>query len=447
MGREGHGLCRQALERLANVAVVPTCEVVARALGLEGDLGVARLLSPRHSEEGVDGRAAGAVEGHPAAVGHLRVDLHGLGAAERGPLGEGDRALGIDEPSGEALGGRLDEGLGRRRGGGRVDGLALGARLGPQDVLAPHIHEVDVADLLEGRGNPYHWLLGRALINRHARRSQIENVAVLVLPSDELEAVLGGSRRGHKRLAPLDLLGIDELAVHIEVISDGHLVRRGHYIDGEVLDVEGLDVGLGLAGVDLGHGRGVIGHVVDGHVLAFEVRIEEADVHLAVGLDLLAVLDEGHVDGLVAVESLALLGHGFFDSLAHGAVAHALGVNLGPGGDDAGFGGHLHGDAADVGVALERLGSGGLLGCSLALLRHGGRLGLGGGLGLVHLLRGLLRFRAVGLVLGLRLGLFDILQRGDDLSAVSLGGGVGARVVREHGHVQEREHQKHRQQD
>ena len=88
----------------------------------------------------------------------------------------------------------------------------------------------------------------------------------------------------------------------------------------------------------------------------------------------------------------------------------------------------------------------GLFGC-LGLLRHGGCLGLGGGLGLVHLLRGLLRFRAVGLVLGLRLGLFDILQRGDDLSTVSLGGGVGARVVREHGHVQEREHQKHRQQD
>ena len=34
-----------------------------------------------------------------------------------------------------------------------------------------------------------------------------------------------------------------------------------------------------------------------------------------------------------------------------------------------------------------------------------------------------------------------------DFNAVSLGGGVGARVVREHGHVQEREHQQHRQQD
>ena len=88
----------------------------------------------------------------------------------------------------------------------------------------------------------------------------------------------------------------------------------------------------------------------------------------------------------------------------------------------------------------------GLFGC-LGLLRHGGRLGLDGGLGLVHLPRRLLRFRAVGLVLGLRLGLFDILQRGDDLSAVSLGSGVGSGVVREHGHVQEREHQQHRQQD
>ena len=70
-------------------------------------------------------------------------------------------------------------------------------------------------------------------------------------------------------------------------------------------------------------------------------------------------------------------------------------------------------------------------------LLDGGLLLLLGGGGGYHLLRGLLRFRAVGLVLGLRLGLVDILQRGDDLGVVSLGGGVGARVVREHGHVQE----------
>ena len=316
VGREGHGLRRQALERLKSVALVPTCEVVARALGLEGGLDIARLISPCHNEEGIDGRAAGAVEGHPAAVGHLRVDLHRLGTAELGPLGEGDCALGIGVPSGEALGGGLDEGLGRRRGGGCIDGLALGARLSPQNVLAPEVHEVDVADLLKGRRNLYCGLLGRVRINGHAGISQIEDASVHVLPSDELESVLGGSRGGHKRFAPLDLLGINEFVSHIELVGDGHLLRSCHHVDGEVLDVEGLDVDLGLAGVDLGHGRSVVGHMVDGHVLALEVRVEEADVHLAVGLDLPAVLDEGHVDGLVAVEGLALLGHGLLDGLA-----------------------------------------------------------------------------------------------------------------------------------
>ena len=267
-------------------------------------------------------------------------------------------------------------------------------------------------------------------------------------PAEEHLIRIGASGSGRLKngVALRYNLSVDLLLAVVELVGHESAVGRAcHHVDGEVLNVEGLDVGLGLAGVDLGHGRGVVGHMVDGHVLALQVRVEEADVHLAVGLDLLAVLDEGHVDGLVAVEGLALLGHGLFDGLAHGAVAHALGVNLSPCGDNAGFGGHLHGDVADVGVTLERLGGGGLLG--FRLLRHGGCLRLGGGLGLVHLLRGLLRFRAVGLVLGLRLGLFDILQRGDDLSTVSLGGGVGARVVREHGHVQEREYQQHRQQD
>ena len=149
------------------------------------------------------------------------------------------------------------------------------------------------------------------------------------------------------------------------------IARRANHIDREVLDIEGLDVGVGLAGVDLGHGRSVVGHVVDGHVLTLEVRVKEANVHLAVGLDLLAVLEEGHIDGLVAVKGLALLGHGLFNSLAHSAGAHALGVNLGSGGDDAGFGGHLHGDVADVGVAFECLGSRNLLGHRLLFSLRG----------------------------------------------------------------------------
>ena len=82
------------------------------------------------------------------------------------------------------------------------------------------------------------------------------------------------------------------------------------------------------------------------------------------------------------------------------------------------------------------------IGCRRLLL-DGGVLLLLGGSGDCHLLRRLL---SLGLFRR-GLGLVDILHRVDDLSAVSLGGGVGARVVREHGHVQEREHQKHRQQD
>ena len=80
-----------------------------------------------------------------------------------------------------------------------------------------------------------------------------------------------------------------------------------------------------------------------------------------------------------------------------------------------------------------------------------------GGLGLVHLLCGLagLGLLLLGSALALlRLFLGLVRRRVDDVEALGLLDGRlrgvlvrGVGVVREHGHVQEREHQKHRQQD
>ena len=417
---------------------VPAGELIARARR-GGSAG--RMAALRHELLLNIGPAVGVI-GDPAALLDTREEHHVLVAHRKSFNRIAGKGLVLVPPRDGLVAGE------RIRNAVRGDLVALESGLSPDNasVIGGIAHKEDMVSNAVARDHS----------NRLARLRHCSGptesegfVGPLGIPAEESlagEALCGRLEDLLAFLHGLDAHRDGVVSATIELIGND-IARRTDYIDGEVLDVEGLDVDLGLAGVDLGHGRGVVGHVVDGHVLAFEVRVEEADVHLAVGLDLLAVLDEGNVDGLVTVEGLALLGHGLLDGLAHGAVAHALGVNLGSGGDDAGFGGDLHSDVADVGVALERLGGGGLLGCSLGLLRHGGCLGLGGGLGLVHLLRGLLRFRAVGLVLGLRLGLVDILQRGDDLGVVSLGGGVGARVVREHGHVQEREHQEHRQQD
>ena len=148
-----------------------------------------------------------------------------------------------------------------------------------------------------------------------------------------------------------------------------------------------MDSGIGLARVDLSHCRGIVGHMEYGDAVALDVRVEKADVNFSVGLDLLTFFDESHIDGRIACQSLAVIGQCLFHGLLNSGVVDLLGVNLGSGGDDAGFGGHLHGDVADVGVALECLGGGGLLG--RRLLRRSGRLGL------VHLPR-----RLIGRVFG-----------------------------------------------
>ena len=75
-----------------------------------------------------------------------------------------------------------------------------------------------------------------------------------------------------------------------------------------MLDVEGLDSGVSLARVDLGHGRGVVGHMEYGDAVALDVRVEKANVNFSVGLDLLTFFDESHIDGCIACQSLAVIG-------------------------------------------------------------------------------------------------------------------------------------------
>ena len=236
--------------------------------------------------------------------------------------------------------------------------------------------------------------------------------------------------------------------------GDSLLLDRGS-LDLDLLANQNVDVarlgrssiGEGSCAVILNLGNlNDVGSVLDlhnGNLVAVDSSVAERHLHLLGGRHFVArSIEESDAVSRLLLDLLALSSHGFLDRLLDSARGYRL---------------HLHGAVGrkrtlgsfhDDSHSIARLG-GQALGriALLGLLRHGGCLGLGGGLGLVHLLRGLLRFRAVGLVLGLRLGLFDILQRGDDLSTVSLGGGVGARVVREHGHVQEREHQKYRQQD
>ena len=122
-----------------------------------------------------------------------------------------------------------------------------------------------------------------------------------------------------------------------------------------MIHVEALHGGVGLAGADGLDRCGVVGYAVDAHLFAFDVGVEEAHVHGAVGLDLVAVLvEQGHVDGRSALEGLALvldlLGHGVDDVLAldrSGLHRRALGQHARGGGD-------LHEHVAGGGVALER---------------------------------------------------------------------------------------------
>ncbi len=227
-----------------------------------------------------------------------------------------------------------------------------------------------------------------------------------------------------------------------------------------MLSLKALSIGRSGLGVHFSYRRSVIAYVVDRDIVAIDSCIGERYVHGAVGLDLLTIIHEGNVDSRIVLKGLALVGHGLFDSFLHGGVSHTLGDNLSALGNNAGFGSYLHRDAANLSGALKSLGLSSLSFGSFGFLGFGLFLN-GGGFG--HLLFGLLGDRLLlgsGFLLGLfSLGLGDLVRWGllasrlgdidvfgrlyESLLSVVLGVGE----VREHGHVQEREHQKHRQQD
>ena len=241
------------------------------------------------------------------------------------------------------------------------------------DLHAVGVVEVDVQD----GGIARIHVVRRRRAHGHGLREVHEVLAQV--PTGERLAVDLGGRRLDKRLAVLDdLLADDGGAVGgQEAVScqvDGVLI--GNDVDREVVDVEALDVGAGLACGDCLNAGGVVGHAVHAHGLALaHAGVEEAHAHGAVGLNGIAILvDERDIESHGAFKRAPLplddTGHGGSDvSAVHGLGQHARTL-----GQSTLGGRHLHGDVARVGVA-EESGVCGLLGL-------GGNCGLFGRRGL-----------------------------------------------------------------
>ena len=254
------------------------------------------------------------------------------------------------------------------------------------DLHAVGVVEVDVQD----GGIARIHVVGRRRVHGHGLREVHEVLAQV--PTGERLAVDFGGRRLDKRLAVLDDLRTHDggavggqEAVSCQV--DGVLI--GNDVNREVVDVEALDVGAGLACGDCLNAGGVVGHAVHAHSLALaHAGVEEAHAHGAVGLNGVAVLvDERDVESHGTFERATLLldgtGHGGGDVRAvHGLGQHARAL-----GQSALGGRHFHGDVARVGVT-EESGICGLLGLGrncglLGLGRNCGLLGFGGSCGLL----------------------------------------------------------------
>ena len=361
MGGKGHGSVERVVFADLRVAQVPTLERIpgARAHGKDDALvGV--------HEHMVNGGTASSVKGNPHAF-----DDNGeyVDAALAFGHGNGRQRVFIGvRPAHNAVRG-IDVVLDARD----VVRLMVLNDHRAHDLHAVGVVEVDVQD---GGIARIHVVRHRR-VHGHGLREVHEVLAQV--PTGECLAVDLGGRRLDKRLAVLDDLRVHDggavggqEAVSCQI--DGVLI--GNDVDREVVDVEALDVGAGLACGDCLNAGGVVGHAVHAHGLALaHAGVEEAHAHGAVGLNGVAILvDERDVESHGAFERATLLldgtGHGGSDV---GAV-HGLGQHARTLGQSALGGRHLHGDVASVGVA-EESGVCGLLG-------FGGNCGLFGRRGL-----------------------------------------------------------------
>ena len=348
MSSESHGNVERVAFADLRVVQVPTLERIpgARAHGKDDTLvGV--------HEHMVNGGAASGVEGDP----HARDDN-----------GEYvDAALAFGHGNGCQ---RLTTGVRPAHNAVRGIDVVLDARdvvrlMVLNDHRAHDLHAVGVVevDVQDGGITRIH-VVGRRGVHGHSLREVHE--ALAQVPTGERLAVDLGGRRLDKRLTVLDDLLADDggtvggqEAVSCQV--DGVLI--GDDVDREVVDVEALDVGAGLACGDCLNAGGVVGHAVHAHGLALaHAGVEEAHAHGAVGLNGVAILvDERDIESHGAFKRATLLlddtGHGGGDV---GAV-HGLGQHARTLGQGALGGHHLHGDVARVGVA-EESGICGLLG-------------------------------------------------------------------------------------
>ena len=241
---------------------VPSGELVAGA-GRSGSAGRTAVL--RH-ELLLDVGATVGVIGDPAALLDARVEHHVL-VTHRKSFDRIARKVLVLIPSRDGLVAR--EGI---RNPVRGDPVSLKGRLGPDNasIVSRVAHEEDMMGntIVRGHSNRL------ARLQHCSRRAENEGlVGLLGIPAEETlagETLCGRLEDLLAFLHGLNAYRDGVVSATIELIGND-IARRANHIDGEVLDVEGLDVGVGLAGVDLGHGRSVVGHVVDGHVLTLAV--------------------------------------------------------------------------------------------------------------------------------------------------------------------------------
>ena len=350
MGGKGHGSVERVAFADLRVAQVPTLERIpgARAHGKDDTLvGV--------HEHMVNGGAVSGVKGDPHAF-----DDNGeyVDAALAFGHGNGRQRVFIGvHPAHDAVCG-IDVVLDARD----VVHLMVLNDHRAHDLHAVGVVEVDVQD----GGIARIHVVRRRCLHGHSLREVHEVLAQV--PTGERLAVDLGGRRLDKRLAVLDdLRAHDGGAVGgQEAIScqiDGVLI--GNDVDREVINVEALDVGAGLACGNCLNAGGIVGHAVHAHGLALaHAGVEEAHAHGTVGLNGVAILvDECDVESHSTFERATLFlddtGHGGGDvGAVHGLSQHARAL-----GQSALGGRHLHGDVASVGVA-EESGICGLLGLS-----------------------------------------------------------------------------------